>query len=699
MRVPRFGKYELTTRIAKGGMGETYLAELNAVAGVTKRVVIKKMLPQLSADEQLVEAFINEARISATLSHGNIAQVFDFGSIEGEYFLAMEYVHGHSLQGVMKRAPAAGYRTLPHAVAAYIGIELLKALHYAHTRTGPNGVPLNLVHRDVTPDNILVSFEGEVKLVDFGVAKAQLKGRTETEPGLVKGKFRYLSPEQALAAPIDARSDIFAVGIVLYELLSGEPLFTGQMHQVMNAIVRQPVPPLLARAPEVPEPLAEVVHTALSRGAADRYPTALAMQEALSRWLFTRTPDFTGDVLRELMGELFAAELAKAGTPFVAKKKATGMLRALKVETATPPAVSEVPTTPGRRAVNPVSTTQPSARLPRGTLYAGVALLVVLGAAVLASVLPGSAEPASEEACLKAAEQALELGAHGEVARAIVNGCLGDRAPGGRAQALLSVIDACSEQLGRVLDANRAMDRGDLDEAEEHLAIGQGLPCSARQRQAAGRRLATLRPAGLQTEESCLADGQRDLEAGSPASAVRAAVLTCLGNRTPSPVARGELSRYARCEAELARLAGVERAIAEGRLDEAYAELSLNPMSCATARHAALTAALTEARAKPRAVEPTARSSASADALLEEARAHNKSKEYGKARGMLEKCIKLEPKNAECWKLLGVVYTGLGDGAQGAKAYEKFLQLAPEHPQADKVRHILEAYRGNGSWR
>jgi len=707
--VPQFGKYELTTRLAKGGMGETYLAQLNAVAGVSKRVVIKKMLPALAADEHLVEAFIQEARISATLSHGNIAQVFDFGSIDGEYFLAMEYVHGQSLQAVMKRAPAKGYPKLPLQVSTYIAIELLKALHYAHTRVGPNGVPLNLVHRDVTPDNILLSYEGDVKLVDFGVAKAELTGRTETEPGLVKGKYRYFSPEQALADPLDARSDIFAVGIVLHELYSGQPLFNGQMHQVMNAIVRETVPRLTARSPDVPEPLADAVDIALSRSKIDRFPTALAMQEALSRWLFSGTPDFTGDVVRELMGELFGEELAKAGTPFVGKKRATGMLRALKSQTSNPAvkratAAADVITKPsGQQAVQPaISATTPSAKAQKAPVVAG-ALIIALGAAGTAVALSAGDAP-SEEECVRAAEIALELGATAEVARNVVDGCLGEHSPGPHAQRLLSVIEGCAQQLTGVMEAQRAMDRGELEQASRHLAF-RPLPCASRQRQAAERRLVELRPEGA-PEGECLQNGQRALEAGSPAHAARTAVMTCLNGRTPSPTARGEMDKYERCAAQLARFTEAEQAIDEGRLEDAATKLKAESLACATARlaevNARYAAALERRRdaqppkaappARPLPAVPSKLAAQAATQILDQAREAMKQRDYPRARDILQLCVRSDPNNAECWKMMGVVLGQMGDGDGGARAYQRFLELAPNHPQAPKVREILRAY-------
>jgi serine/threonine protein kinase len=185
-RIP-FGRYQLLHRLARGGMAETFRAQLTGAAGVTKPVVIKRMLPSHAASSTLVAEFINEARIGANLSHGNIAQVLDFGCVGSNYYLALELVDGCSLAQLLKRSEAAGSARVPVPVACAIAIEVLKGLHHAHSRRGDDGQPLNIVHRDISPENILISFEGETKVVDFGVAKSTLPGRDETEPGMVKG--------------------------------------------------------------------------------------------------------------------------------------------------------------------------------------------------------------------------------------------------------------------------------------------------------------------------------------------------------------------------------------------------------------------------------------------------------------------------------------------------------------------------------
>jgi eukaryotic-like serine/threonine-protein kinase len=309
----RFGKYELTARLARGGMAETFRAQLVGAAGVTKQVVIKKVLPHLAQDEAFVEAFINEAKLSASLSHGNIAQVFDFGRVEGDYFIAMELVDGRSLAQMLQRAATMGFEKLPVSIACFLTMEVLKGLHYAHTRTGEGGQPLSLVHRDVSPENVLVSFEGQTKVVDFGVAKAAMRGRTETEPGLVKGKFLYFSPEQACAEPLDGRSDVFAVGVVLYRMLCGVLPFEGQMHNVMRAIVGGRFKPAAVVNPQLPSALAAVIAKAMAVERANRYASALEMQEALASFLYRQEPTFSGETVKEWMTWLFAPELEQQG--------------------------------------------------------------------------------------------------------------------------------------------------------------------------------------------------------------------------------------------------------------------------------------------------------------------------------------------------------------------------------------------------
>jgi eukaryotic-like serine/threonine-protein kinase len=327
----RFGKYELVRSLGHGGMAEAWLANARGAAGVTRSVVIKKVLPELAQNGELIESFISEAKISATLSHGNIAQVFEFGEFDGEYYLAMEWVNGKSLAQVLKRADQKGYWHLPYPVATFIAAEMLKGLHHAHQRKGADGRPLHLVHRDVTPDNVLLSFEGEVKVADFGIAKARLTGRKETQVGVVKGKFLYFSPEQATGKQVDARTDVYAVGACLYQMLTGQLPFEGPFMQVMPKLVAGEKRPLRELNPEVPEALEEIVDRAMAKDLSVRYRTALQMLEALTSFLSENAPSFSGQRLKLLLDFLYDKELAAEG---------------LKVASRRPSAISSRPGAP-----------------------------------------------------------------------------------------------------------------------------------------------------------------------------------------------------------------------------------------------------------------------------------------------------------------------------------------------------------------
>ena len=308
-----FGRYRLINRLGRGGMAETWKAWMLGAAGVTRHVAIKRILPAMADDALFMEAFVNEARVTASLNHGNIVQVYDFGQVEGEYFLAMEYVHGRTLEQLLQRAWNKGFAALPPAVAAFLAIEMLRGLHYAHTRHGENGQPLGIVHRDVSPDNVLISFEGQTKIVDFGVAKARLAGRRETEPGLVKGKYLFFSPEQARGEPLDGRTDVYAMGVVLYRMLGGQLPFEGQYHTAMNDVLNGKYPPLKKLNPSVPVELDQAVACALALNRDDRFWTALKMEEALRRYLVRADPEFSTHALKAFLWWTFEDELEKEG--------------------------------------------------------------------------------------------------------------------------------------------------------------------------------------------------------------------------------------------------------------------------------------------------------------------------------------------------------------------------------------------------
>jgi serine/threonine protein kinase/Tfp pilus assembly protein PilF len=309
----RFGRYELVSQLGRGGMAETYRARLIGEAGVTKPVLIKKVLPEFANDQAFTTMFVSEARISATLSHGNIAQVYDFGRVDGEYFLAMEYVNGQPLHRILKRTLATGLTGIPVPLAAFIGIELCRGLHYAHTRTDDTGKPLGIVHRDISPDNVLISYEGQVKIVDFGIAKARELRGFNTEPGIVKGKYLFFSPEQARGKEVDARTDVWASGVVLYELLCGRLPVEGLPYVVVPQLVKGEFPRPRVVNPDLPPELDAIVMRALTVDRDERYESCHEFGDALAGFLYSTEPRFSAMSLSYFVQQLFREDLASEG--------------------------------------------------------------------------------------------------------------------------------------------------------------------------------------------------------------------------------------------------------------------------------------------------------------------------------------------------------------------------------------------------
>ncbi|NBD08091.1 serine/threonine protein kinase [Corallococcus silvisoli] len=308
-----FGRYELVSWLGRGGMAETWRAQLVGDAGVTKPVLIKKVLPEYANDEAFISMFISEARISATLSHGNVAQVFDFGRVDGEYFLAMEFVDGQPLHRVLKRAVKSGMSALPIPVAVFIALEMCRGLHYAHTRTNGSGTPLGIVHRDISPDNVLLGYEGQVKIVDFGIAKAQLLRGFKTAPGVVKGKYLFFSPEQARGEDVDARTDVWATGVVLYELLCGKLPVEGAPHVVMMRLGRGEIPAPSVLRPDLPQELNDIVMRALTPDRELRFESSHAFGDALAGFLYSNFPRFSSMSIAHLLRVLFRGDLVQEG--------------------------------------------------------------------------------------------------------------------------------------------------------------------------------------------------------------------------------------------------------------------------------------------------------------------------------------------------------------------------------------------------
>ena len=328
-----FGKYQLLERLARGGMAEVYKAKAHGVEGFEKILVIKRILPHLSNNQRFVELFINEAKVAVTLSHANIVQVFDLGQVDGSYFIAMEYVAGSDLSTLLGRT-----NTLSPGLAMYVVSEVAKALDYAHRRRDAQRQPLQIVHRDVSPQNILTSTEGEVKLADFGIARARIG--LQREDGSLRGKFAYMSPEQARGGPIDARSDLFSLGAVLYECVSGTKAFGAQSADEILRRVRQvDYEPLNDVLPPEHQPLSAIIDKALAADPNDRFQDAGQMYEAIVEHMYADG--------RHVGARTLADHITKVMGPSKRVRRTTGIRRALLddslVHTGTDKTPVEVP--------------------------------------------------------------------------------------------------------------------------------------------------------------------------------------------------------------------------------------------------------------------------------------------------------------------------------------------------------------------
>ena len=278
-----FGKYRLTRKLAAGGMAQIYLATIDGPQGFSKVCVLKRILPQFANLPDFEEMFVTEAKVAALLQHPNIVQVFDFGRVADNYYLTMEYIDGTSLNGLMRAASRAGVPLGPR-LAVHLGIPLCDALSYVGSMRLPNGDPLNLVHRDVTPGNVLISNSAEVKLTDFGVVKTSNNAKS-TAAGVLKGKFAYMSPEQVRHRPLDHRSDIFSLGVVLYELATGHRLFKrSSIAEMLNAVSNADVPLPSELVPNFPPGVSQILMKALAREPEQRYQSAREMMVDLDNF-------------------------------------------------------------------------------------------------------------------------------------------------------------------------------------------------------------------------------------------------------------------------------------------------------------------------------------------------------------------------------------------------------------------------------
>lgn len=302
-----FGKYFLIEKLATGGMAEIYKAKTFGVDGFEKLLAIKRILPHCSEDKEFITMLIDEAKLSVLLSHTNIVQVYDLGKVGDDYFISMEFIDGINLREILNRCKEAN-KKLPDELVLYVISEVCKGLDYAHSKKDLESNPLNIIHRDISPQNILISYEGEVKIVDFGIAKAAMNV-SHTMAGILKGKISYMSPEQALGKPIDNKTDIFSAGLMLYELLTGDKLFTGDTQFEVLKKIRTTRINEKSFSDPISEPVRKIMAKALTYSTKGRYENAGDFQIDLTRHLYTTYPDFTPRRLAKLMKELFADEI------------------------------------------------------------------------------------------------------------------------------------------------------------------------------------------------------------------------------------------------------------------------------------------------------------------------------------------------------------------------------------------------------
>jgi eukaryotic-like serine/threonine-protein kinase len=309
-------RFQIVREIARGGMGVVYEALQVGAEGFTKRVALKVVLTQLTDDPEFVQMFIAEAKLVADLVHENIVQIYQLGAFDGMYYMSLEFMHGTTLEDFVLRHQELG-RPLPPELCAFIISRTCRALEYAHTKTDEHGHLLNIVHRDVSPGNVLITYGGVVKLTDFGIAKARTF-KHDKEGEVLLGKARYMSPEQAQFKITDRRSDVFAAGIVLYELLSGEALFEGADTVVtLEKVVSREVKPLRQLAPHIPEELERIVARALERSVDRRYQTAGRMGFDLENFLYRKGFGPTNISLHRYLKTLWPDEVLDLVDPSV----------------------------------------------------------------------------------------------------------------------------------------------------------------------------------------------------------------------------------------------------------------------------------------------------------------------------------------------------------------------------------------------
>ncbi|MDC0671170.1 serine/threonine-protein kinase [Nannocystis radixulma] len=359
-QITQFGPYKLMERISVGGMAEVYKAVEQGVEGFERIVAVKRILPHIAEDDEFITMFKDEAKIAGQLQHGNIAQIYNLGQQGDSFYIALEYVAGKDLRNIFTRCQQQG-KPMPLAQACFVVMKICEGLDYAHNKRDKHGRHLNIVHRDVSPPNILVSYEGEVKLIDFGVAKAA--GRvSRTQAGILKGKFGYMSPEQVRGMPLDRRSDVFSLGVVLHEVLVGNRLFQGETDFATLEMVRTvDVPAPSSKNPEIPKDLENIIMKALSGEPETRYQTAMELHDDLQAFMFAHGMFYSRKDLATWMRKQYAREIEL--------EKGTGKAPPAPGQRPGPPGAAPrkapPPRPPGNKTVPPQAAARP-APIPAG---------------------------------------------------------------------------------------------------------------------------------------------------------------------------------------------------------------------------------------------------------------------------------------------------------------------------------------------
>ncbi len=313
-------RYRVINRLEAGGMAEVFRGEALSMQGFKKQVAIKRVLPHLAQNKSFIRMFLDEARLGARLNHANIVTVFDIGAADNTYFIVMEFVDGANLKTILETLRKAGRRPAAKEML-YIAMEMCRGLSYAHELRDDAGTALNIVHRDISPPNILITKRGEVKVTDFGLAKATTQ-LEKTDPGVVKGKFSYLSPEAAMGKEVDARADVFAVGIVIWEALAGRRLFLGESdYETVKKVQRAEVPSLKGMASDVDDPLEAILKKAMARDRDQRFESARELGDAIAEYLFSHKLKVTsydiGNLVQWVANERTKERAFKADTSII----------------------------------------------------------------------------------------------------------------------------------------------------------------------------------------------------------------------------------------------------------------------------------------------------------------------------------------------------------------------------------------------